>query len=273
MRIWKQLFLSLILILFLLILSIFSIPDKKVHLIACDVGQGDTTLVIQGNMQILIDGGPTNKVLDCLGEYIPFWDRKIEMIILTHPDFDHYAGLTEVFRRYDVENYLTNGFKSSNQSYKALESEVGGRGMEARIARKGTDIRYGKIYLDILSPEETIKEGESNDSSLIISLKYADFEAILTGDAPKEILNTINLNSHPDYIKLSHHGSKTGTDGFTLDNFVPKLAVISVGKNNYGHPSQEVLQLLNERKIQTLRTDELGNIEVISDGKSFWIKY
>jgi len=74
-----------------------------------------------------------------------------------------------------------------------------------------------------------------------------------------------------DYLKLSHHGSKTGTDAFTLDNFMPKLAIISVGKNNYGHPNKEVLNLLKERSIKTLRTDETGNIEITSDGKSWGI--
>ncbi|MCX6705993.1 MAG: MBL fold metallo-hydrolase, partial [Candidatus Woesebacteria bacterium] len=136
---------------------------------------------------------------------------------------------------------------------------------------RGTGVRVGKIYLDIVFPEEARKEAESNDNSLVIDLKYGSFEAILPGDAPKEILNKVSVNIPLKYIKLSHHGSKTGTDAFILDNFMPKLAIISVGKNNYGHPAEEVLNLLKEKGIKTLRTDEIGDIEVESDGINFWI--
>jgi len=237
------------------------------------VGQGDAILVMYGNTQILIDGGPTNKVIDCLGKYIPFWDRRIEAVILTHPDSDHYMGLIEVVKRYKVDNFLSNGLTSSNQTYEVLEKEVGGRGIRTYTITKGTRVRYGKIYLDIVSPQEAIKGGESNNNSLVIDLKYASFEAILTGDAPKEILNQISVNVPLEYVKLSHHGSKTGTDAVALDNFMPKLAIISVGKNNYGHPNEEVMKLLKERNIKTLRTDEMGDIVLESDGINYWINY
>jgi len=152
-----------------------------------------------------------------------------------------------------------------------IEKGGGGGGKKGVKAKKGTGVRVGKMYLDILSPEEAKSEKDSNDNSLVIDLKYGSFEAILAGDAPKEILNKISVNVPLEYIKLSHHGSKTGTDAFTLDNFMPKLAIISVGKNNYGHPNKEVLNLLKERSIKTLRTDETGNIEITSDGKSWGI--
>lgn len=271
MRIWKYIFLSLSLVLSLLVLSVFTLPDKNLHLIACDVGQGDATLIVYGSTQVLIDGGPNNKVLDCLGKYIPFWDREIEMVILTHPDSDHYAGLVEVIKRYKVDNFLDNGLSAGTESYKVLEKEVGGGGIREVIAKKGTGVREGKMSLDVVSPEEADNSKESNDNSLVIDLKYGDFEAMLTGDAPKKILNAILVNQPLDYLKLSHHGSKTGTDAFTLDNFMPKLAIISVGKNNYGHPNEEVLNLLKERNIKTLRTDEMGNVEIESDGKSWGI--
>lgn len=272
MRIWKYIFLSLLLAISLIWLGIFSSPDKRLHLIACDVGQGDAALVIYGNIDILIDGGSNNRVLDCLGKYLPFWDREIEMVILTHPDADHYAGLIEVVKRYKIDNYLTNGLKSGNQSYKVLENEVGGRGIPTYMGKKGTRIRYEKIYLDIVAPQEVRNEADSNANSLVIDLKCGRFEAVLPGDAPKEILNTIAVKVPLDYLKLSHHGSKTGTDLLTVEAFMPKLAVISVGKNNYGHPDTGVLQILSDKGIKTLRTDATGDIEVESDGKTFQIK-
>lgn len=271
MRIWKYIFISLSLILCLLTISAFNLPNEKLHLIACDVGQGDATLIVYGNFQILIDGGPNIKVLDCLGKHIPFWDREIEAVILTHPDSDHYFGLIEVLQRYKVDNYLYNGLSASTESYEVLEKEVGGGSITTYIAKAGTKVWVGKMHLDIVAPEGADSTKESNDNSLIIDLNYADFEAILSGDAPKEILNTIQAKGSLDYLKLSHHGSKTGTDLFTVTNFMPKLAIISVGRNNYGHPNEEVLNYLKERKIKTLRTDEVGDIDVESDGKGSWI--
>jgi competence protein ComEC len=272
MRIWKYIFIGLFLILVVIWLGIFSFPDRRLHLIACDVGQGDAVLITYGNLDILIDGGPNNRVVDCLGKHLAFWDREIEVVILTHPDSDHYAGLIEVFKRYKVDKFLTNGLSSSSQSYKVLESEVGGGGIKTYIGKVGTRVRYEKMYLDIVSPQEARNEAESNDNSLVMLLNYSRFEAILTGDAPKEILNAISVNQPPDYIKLSHHGSKTGTDIFTVDAFMPRLAVISVGKNNYGHPNDEVLNLLKEKGIRILRTDEMGDIEVESDGRGYLIR-
>jgi competence protein ComEC len=266
---WRYLFITLALIIAGLWLAVFSLPDKNLHLVACDVGQGDATLIVYGTSQVLIDGGPNNKVLDCLGKHVPFWDRKIEVVILTHPDSDHYTGLIEVIKRYKVDNYLNNGLESGNQSYQVLRKEVGGGGLREVIAKKGTGVRVGKMSLDTVSPEEAKKEAESNDNSLVIDLKYGNFEALLTGDAPKGILNAISVNKPLDYLKLSHHGSKTGTDAFTLDNFMPKLAIISVGKNNYGHPDDGVIKILRDKDIKILRTDEAGDIEIVSDGKVF----
>ena len=266
MVVYKYSFYFLILVTVGLWLAVFTLPDSNLHLISCDVGQGDATLIVYGNIQVLVDGGPTNKVLDCLSRYIPFWDREIEMVILTHPDSDHYMGLIEVVKRYKVDHYLDNGLISSNQSYQVLRKGVGGDGIKVYTAKKGTRIRMGKIYLDIVSPQETNSQKDSNDNSLVIDLRYGSFEAILPGDAPKEILNAIPVNRPLEYLKLSHHGSKTGTDAFTLDNFMPKLVIISVGKNNYGHPDEGIIKILSDKDIKILRTDEIGSIEIISDG-------
>ena len=275
MVVYKNSFYLLILVAVGLWLAIFSFPDEKLHLIACDVGQGEATLIVYGSSQILIDGGPNRKVLDCLGKYIPFWDRKIEGVILTHPDSDHYAGLIEVVKRYKIDNYLVNGIKSSNQSYQVLENEVGGRGIPKLVAKKGTSLRVGKIHLDIIAPQEVRSEADSNDNSLVIDLKYGDFEAILdvsllfTGDveaAGESAMLNQNKDISAAILKVPHHGSRTSSTTDFLNKVQPKLAVISVGKNNYGHPNEEVLKILEEKNIKTLRTDEMGDIEVTSDG-------
>jgi competence protein ComEC len=272
MKIWKYFLGFLILVAAAVWLAVFSFSDQNLHLIACDVGQGDAILATYGNIQILTDGGPNNKVLDCLAKHMPFWDRKIEAVILTHPEHDHYGGLVEVFRRYQVENFFTDGLESSSSDYEVLKNLVGGRGVKMTNLRKGMSIRFDLISLDIFNPEEIISGEEKdsvNDQGVVSLLIFGNFKAILTADVGKEILEKIaqeNSIGPVNYLKISHHGSKTGTSLELLDLLQPQMAVISVGRNSYGHPAEEVLDLLKDKGIKILRTDEVGNIEIISDG-------
>jgi len=258
--------------------------EKKLHLIACDVGQGDAILATLGDIQILTDGGANNKVLDCLGKHMPFWDREIELVILTHPDKDHFRGLIEVLRRYRVDNFLYNGLKSGSLEYQVLEKEVGGRDVKTITAREGMVLGVGKIRLDILSPSEErlgslpTKIMEKNEYSIVSLLRLGSFDALLTGDveskAAENLADRIKAmgNETIEYIKVPHHGSKNGLTQKLLEAVMPKLAVISVGKNSYGHPHEEILKMLRDQGIKILRTDLMGDVEVISDGEKFWVK-
>src|SRR3990167_3526151 len=109
MKAYKYIFGIFILLLGLIGLSIGNAPDAKLHLIACDVGQGDGILAVYKDTQVLIDGGADESILECLSKYVPFWDRQLELVVLTHPQLDHYGGLIEVFRRYSVDTFLANG--------------------------------------------------------------------------------------------------------------------------------------------------------------------
>src|SRR3972149_1622979 len=120
-----KLLISLLIVLSLGIwMAVLSAPPKNLKVISCNVGQGDATLIIYKNIDILIDGGPDNKVLGCLSSYMPFWDREIEVIILTHPQADHYTGLISVIERYKVGNILANSLDSGNQSYEVLKKSI-----------------------------------------------------------------------------------------------------------------------------------------------------
>lgn len=256
--------------------AVLAYPDKKLHIIACDVGQGDAILATYGDLQVLTDGGPDNKVLECLSRHLPFWDREVELVILTHPQADHFTGLIEVFRRYKVDSFLVSEAHSSAQSYEVLEKAVGSNQSRVVHPKEGMVIRLGLIQIDILHPSESILEKESldlNDISTTYKLKFRDFEALFTGDiGPKiiEELLTKNLIDSVDYIKIPHHGSRNGTTLGLLETSMPKLAVISVGKgNSYGHPHQEVLEMLNALGIQIKRTDEVGDVEIETDGEGF----
>lgn len=276
----KNLIYFLILVTISIWISAFSIDDS-LQIIACDVGQGDAILIQKNTTQVLIDGGPSSKVLDCLGKYMPFWDRKVEVVFLTHPDIDHYGGLIDVFKSYKIVNFFTNGSVSGSQEYKVLESLVGGKGIKVQTIAKGMIIRIGMIYLDILNPENNNQypitnnqtDGDNNQS-IVILLIYDQFKALFTGDAENKVSDLIATRpemGEVNYLKVSHHGSKNGLTQKLLDATSPEVAVISVGKNNrYGHPHDEVIKILSEKDIQILRTDQLGDVIVKTDGAKFW---
>lgn len=275
MKVWKIIFLVQILIIASLLLAIVSFDRKSFKLIACDVGQGDAILAIYGNIQILTDGGPDSRVLDCLGTYMPYWDNTLELVILTHPDKDHFGGLIDVFERYQVLNFLKTKAENSNQSYKVLESAVGGSDTNIIYAKDNLGIRLGKIYLDILNPVDLYdpdsNEKNLNNSSIVFVLEYYNFKALMTGDIEIDGINRlIKERKIPDveYIKIPHHGSKNNITSSLLKFASPEVAVISVGKNSYGHPNKEVLDLLTKYKIPYFRTDENKDVIVIFNKRS-----
>jgi competence protein ComEC len=279
MRIWKYLFG----ILFLFAAAVFLAGltyNKNLRLIACNVGEGDASLFIYKTTEVLIDGGPNSKVMDCLAKYMPFWDREIELVILTHPESDHFYGLMDVFKTYKVDTFLRNKLVVSNETYGLLEKLVGGSGARVVEPANGMVIRAGLLHLDIVVDEE-VRKGENKDKlnlySIISIVKYGDFEALMTGDyefeGKESVLNEIKKKiskNGVDYIKIPHHGSKNGLTQKLLEISKPRLAVISVGKNQWGHPVKEVLDMIADSGAMTLRTDKAGNIEVVSDGLSFW---
>jgi len=274
----KYLFGFLALLLVGVWLAVFQLPDSNLHLIACDVGEGDAILAIYGDTQILTDAGPNNRVLDCLARHIPFWDKEIEVVVLTHPDKDHYGGLAELFKSYQVDNFLINrqSVYTETRSAGTEQSEVlKGPAGGTKIIGAGTKVRAGKISLDILWPEDLLpdKSDQSNESSIISLLSFGSFAALLTADMPSSVSDRLvpRLALGIDYLKVPHHGSKNGLTASLLEVMKPKVAVISVGKNSYGHPAEETLKILRDNDIKILRTDEVGDIEVVSDGMKFWL--
>lgn len=244
--------------------AVFLVPSPTLKIITCDVGQGDATLIQKNNTQILIDGGPGNRVMDCLGKYIPFWDREIELVILTHAEKDHYGGLIEVTKRYNVQHFGEYRKDSSSLDYQVLQNEVGSKGTNTVVLHKGTHLRIGLIYLDILHPNDGTISKNRNDDGVVTLLKYDNFKALFAADVEDKVSDSIaevGLIKNVDYIKINHHGSKNGISEKLIQFANPKFAVISVGKENrYGHPDSEVIDLLNKYKINYFRTDILGDI-------------
>lgn len=275
-RLYRYIIQFLILIVILEWIAIFQLPDDNLHIIVCDVGQGDAILITYKNIQILTDGGPNNKVLDCLSRYVPFWDHEIELVISTHPQKDHYYGLIEVLKRYKVDNILYNKLEASSPDYKVLEKEVGSGGINVIRPYTGQVLRIGMIYLDILNPPDNFTDPNANNIGIVDLLKFGNFKAIFTADVETAIsdkLSAISETQGVNYVKVNHHGSKNGLSENLLKALNPQIAVISDGKNNtYGHPHKEILDLLGKYNVKVYRTDEMGSVEVVTNGESFWIR-
>lgn len=246
-----------------------------------DVGQGDAIFIeTPKRQQILIDGGPGSKILEKLGKEIPFWDRDIDLVILTHPEADHLSGLIEILKKYKVNSILWTGVVRDTPEYKEWKELIGKEGAKIYFSKAGQKIKMSnRISIDILYPFENIEGKEikdSNDTSIIGHLIFNNNSFLFTGDASekteKELLNA-KLEIASDVLKIGHHGSKTSSSAEFLDKISPELAVIQVGKNNsYGHPTQEVLEKLKKYGIRILRTDEMGDIKIISDGEKLKIQ-
>jgi len=252
-----------------------------------DVGQGDAIFIeTPKRHQILIDGGPGSTILEKLGENLPFWDRSIDLIILTHPEADHLAGLIEVLKRYKVDFILWTGVVRDTAGYKEwqrlIREEAQKEGAKIKIVQAGQKINCSRSDLEqcffmILYPFENLEGQEfknSNNTSIVAKLVFGKNSFLFTGDIYKAgekkiIENGANLDS--DVLKVGHHGSKTSTSEEFLKAISPEFAVIPVGENKYGHPHPEVLLNLEKFGIEILRTDKEGDIKFLSNGNSIWL--
>jgi len=292
MKFWKYIFGILLLMLATAVVALTQLPDGNLHVIACDVGLGDAILITYGKTQILTDGGPDKSVLSCLGKYMPFWDRDVELIISTHPDKDHSSGLIEVVKNYRVGGILINPIDPGTSVYEVLKKEVGGRGIPVISPVAGMRLGVGLIYLDILNPSKELYAkliiNDLNDNmakylisrdtnlySIVYILSFKNFSGFFPGDIPKELsdeLSKVVTEGGVNYIKIPHHGSVNGLTENLLKSLVPKVAVISVGKNMWNFPRPEIIDMLARYNVKVLRTDQAGDIRVTTDGTKYWIE-
>ena len=245
-----------------------------------NVGQGDAIFIVSPQKhQILIDGGPNSIILEKLAKEMPFWDRSIDLIILTHPEHDHIAGLLEVLKRYKVENILWTGVIRDTAEYKEWLRLIKRENSELRIAKAEQKIKAREVHFDILNPFENLsgrKIKNVNDTSVITKLVFDKKSFLFSGDAYKPVERKLiarGLALDSDVLKVGHHGSKTSSAEEFIEKVLPEIAVISAGKNNrYGHPHQQTLDTLEKYGVETLRTDINGDIKIISDGKNIRIQ-
>lgn len=239
-----------------------------------DIGQGDSIFIETGDgKQILIDGGPSSVILEKLGKEMPFYDRYIDLVILTHPEYDHINGLIEVIKRYSIGAIITTGVVRDTNQYEEWIRVIEQKNIPIYIAQLGGKIDFGNnIKIHILYPFESLAGKEiskTNNTSVVGKLIYKDFELLLTGDIEKSVerkLINSNIDLKSDVLKIPHHGSKTSSTEEFLKAVNAFIAIIQAGKDNkYGHPHQEVLERM--ANILTFQTSQDGDIEILSNGE------
>jgi len=250
--------------------------DSKTKVTFLDVGQGDSILISNGSAQILVDGGESRKVLlEKLGRLIPFWDRKIEVLVLTHPDADHVSGLLGVLQSYEVKLIVVTGYDSQTKVQQAWEKLIEQENADVVDAVQGTKIVAGSnLTAEILFPFYSVDvsgKGKSNNSSVVMKIQSGQKSFLLTGDIAKREENEMierGIDLSADVLKVAHHGSKNSTGEKFLSAVDPSEAIISVGADNkYGHPHENTLSALGNGEIEVLRTDKEGDVAYECDDK------
>src|SRR5690606_18757647 len=249
--------------------------DSGVEVHFIDVGQGDAVAIRTPRRGwVLVDAGPASATFDAGARVIlPLLAgrgaRRLEALVLTHPDLDHIGGAAAILRTLPVRYVFEPGQPVGKDVYLDLLREIESEGAEWRAARSGRTLELDEVRFDFLWPDaQTVDATEdANQISAVLRVTYGEFSLLLTGDAGVEVEELL-VRRHADsldvdVLKLGHHGSSTSSSPILLDVTTPELAVVSAGRRNrYGHPAPEVLQRVRERGIPIARTDTEGTVTI-----------
>jgi len=244
-----------------------------------DVGQGDATLITTPTgKQLLIDTGINQIILRALGEVMPVSDSYIDAVLLTHPDADHIGGTVHVLNTFDVGMVLVASSSRDTDITRSIDEALTQRGTPRRILRRGDTILLdplSNVLLEVLAPGDNVEQLDTNDQSLVLKVTYGTTCMIFTGDASitieEEIVVYFSDIINCNVLKAGHHGSKTSTGELFVGYVSPQYAVISAGRDNaFGHPHQEVLDILERFNVSILETNKQGTITLLSDGETVY---
>ena len=232
-----------------------------------DVGQGEAILIALPEKTMLIDAGPTGsapkiaQVLQELGR------NKIDYLVATHPDEDHIGGMADVISSTQIGTIYAPNKTNNTATYRKFLTAIQNNNLQITLAEAGTIIDQTDSYkLEILWPKKDANFPDTNDYSIIIKLTVGNKTFLFTGDAPTNAI----LNSNPghiDVLKVSHHGSRTGTTEVLIHKLSPTYAILSYAVDNpYGHPMQSVLNALRKHSVEVWGTGANGTITITCDG-------
>jgi len=256
--------------------------DSFLNSIFLDVGQGDATFItFPDGQQMLIDCAKDARIIEALGRVMPFYDRDIEYLVVTHPDLDHYGGCIDVLKRFDVEHLVYNGLeKPEDQLWQEFNELID------TFKEKQQYTRVDKSYMwniasttvHFLYPNSFVsaKETESNNSSIVMKFTYGDQDMLMTGDAEEDIeeylITTYGKQLDVEMLKAGHHGSNSSSIEEFVSSTRPKVAIVSAGKNNrFGHPTRRVLKRFERASTTVWRTDVHGDILLSITTSSFFV--
>jgi competence protein ComEC len=253
-------------------------PDGRVRVTVLDVGQGDAILVDgDRGSRMLIDGGPDpDRLLVALDAHVPPWDRRIDLLVLSHPHEDHVAGLAMLLDRYRVSRVVEPGMRGPGPGYRAWAAELAAQGKTTGRLATGDRFAFDDVGFRVLWPDRGAVPVEPTDTGTginnvsIVLLGTIGHERFLLAGDIEEGIDPILLARglpHVDFLKVAHHGSRTSSTPAFLDAVAPKIAVVSVGaKNTYGHPAPETMSRIKSRHAELFRTDLDGTVVVTLDG-------
>jgi competence protein ComEC len=284
---WQRFLLGFLILsnLFVWVAFLASRPSNLLRVYFLDVGQGDAILIDSPTHgRILLDAGPNRQVLAEIGRILPFGDRRIDVLIESHPDRDHIGGMPDVVSRYNVGFFLEPGVESASGVDDELRERINNKNIKHLLARKGLSVDLGDgVKLVVLFPNQDVSGWETNDASIVAKLMYGEQSFLLTGESTKKA-EYILLGMEPHMLnstvlKAGHHGSRTSTSLPFAEAVSPEYAVISAGKDNsYGHPHQEVLDVLKKVGARVISTEDVaglvgrGTIIFETDGKVLQLK-
>lgn len=241
-----------------------------------DVGQGDSVFIILPNKEtILIDAGNQGDANEICAFVKSHGIETITYLIATHPHSDHIGGMTGVVQSLGIENVYMPKAAHTTATFENLLDAISDKGLSIQTAKAGKVIfDQGNLKAEFIAP---IKDSYTNLNlySAVVKLKYNNKVFLFMGDAEQENESELLANGFDvsaDVIKVGHHGSKTSSTKNFIKAVHPSVAVISVGKNSYGHPNTATIGMFNELNIDVWRTDEKGTVIVICDGVNISIK-
>ncbi|MDO8443256.1 MAG: MBL fold metallo-hydrolase [bacterium] len=251
-------------------LIIFPRSVSSSELYFLSVGQGDSSLLLLPKkdgkqVKFLIDGGPINGGLNSNLEKILGLDKYIDAVFVTHPELDHFGGLIEVLKTYQVGAVLYNGDERDNDNWAEFNRMISEKKIAKIALAKGDSISYADSMLKVFNSANLL--ANTNDSGLVMGLETDGFRALFTADVgaviEKILAQSENIKS--DILKVGHHGSKYSSDLSFLEKVEPKISVVEVGKNSYGHPTKEALDRLKEVGSQIFNTYQQGVIKIVKE--------
>ncbi|NOS67509.1 MAG: MBL fold metallo-hydrolase [Candidatus Peribacteraceae bacterium] len=247
------------------------LPDGKLHVYFLDVGQGDGALIVTpSGKQIVIDGGPAEgAMLSELSNHLPFFDRSIDMLVLSHPHLDHLFAFPDILRRYRVGRILMTGEQAALPRYQEFLGLIREQRIPILLADPDKDIDFGDgVTLDIVWPQPDLfgKTSDGNNTSVMLRILTGSGIVFFSGDAEKEeeiAALASGADMRATVLKVAHHGSKTSSETGFLLAVRPSLGIISAGKKNkFGHPNAVILDRFEALGVPLKVTSVEGMIEV-----------